>query len=579
MITESVKNLFSFIDFLHSNTAYFLSKQNLVDKVMELHTKRNSLKPNQNFKDRIEYNKVQAEFEKEWDVLKRETTIVIVEKVQELNIADLSTPSLNLNAQGDLFELQRNFSEKGLPEIFEAKRKYLEFRTKTNFHYSLELFFHDLYRNLKEFFDYFKETTENEFEAFETKTVKVNSIEEAVKLFQKGIKSVSLPIDFLNPSKVQQNEYEREKQSWQIKQRPSSEKDIIQQIIERIEIHDFLTVPAPDVLHENAFWHDENDLPIDCNIYHHKYGYKGFETTTKEPIVTSFQPVTVYTDERTGKYIYCQYYWPMLCLDEGTFYNKDGEKVIKVNWTQTNQKRLAENEQDFSAICQREFEKQKLTETPETKRRFYLELINHTKELIELHEKRSNYKDGRDINVLGLADRFISFVQEQANRFGTNEKASKTGFSGATKFDNEQAAKPIQFKGLETIKKLHDELKDFFPGKESELLKAMNGEQLKEPLFFPHNQNKFVEVFKRAKYNELILSKPTEIKNWICSNFLYRKKRGNKITVEPFKENSVWDILTKDKGEPTQKERICKCDWLPYKSHLQRQRETEKEKR
>ena len=37
------------------------------------------------------------------------------------------------------------------------------------------------------------------------------------------------------------------------------------------------------------------------------------------------------------------------------------------------------------------------------------------------------------------------------------------------------------------------------------------------------------------------------------------------------------DILTKDKGEPTKKERICVVHWLPYKSHLSRQREAEKE--
>ena len=198
MIKDSVKNLFDFIDFLHSKTTYFVSKQNLIDKVMELHTKRNSLKPNQNFKDRIEYNKTQAEFEKEFEVLKKETTIIIIEKINELNIADISTPIINLNAKADLLQLQKDFTDKDLKKIFEAKRKYLDFRTKTNFHYFLEIFFYNLDRDLKEFFDYFKETTANEFEVFETKTVKVNSMKEAVNQFQKGIKSVSLPMDFLN---------------------------------------------------------------------------------------------------------------------------------------------------------------------------------------------------------------------------------------------------------------------------------------------------------------------------------------------------------------------------------------------
>jgi hypothetical protein len=121
-------------------------------------------------------------------------------------------------------------------------------------------------------------------------------------------------------------------------------------------------------------------------------------------------------------------------------------------------------------------------------------------------------------------------------------------------------------------------LKGFFPEKDNELLKALQGEHLPELLLFPHNQNKFVEVFKRAKYNGFILSTPTEIRNWICSSFVYRKRQGNKTTVEHFNKSTVWDILTKDKGEPAFNERICKSDWLPYRSYSQRQREIEKEK-
>ena len=113
---------------------------------------------------------------------------------------------------------------------------------------------------------------------------------------------------------------------------------------------------------------------------------------------------------------------------------------------------------------------------------------------------------------------------------------------------------------------------------ENELLRALQGEQLPEQLLFPHNQNKFVEVFRRAKYNGFILSTPTEIRNWICSNFMYKKKQGQKKTVENFSKNSVWDNLTKGRGEPTKKERICVADWLPYKSPSQLKREADNEK-
>lgn len=135
----------------------------------------------------------------------------------------------------------------------------------------------------------------------------------------------------------------------------------------------------------------------------------------------------------------------------------------------------------------------------------------------------------------------------------------------------------ISFSGIKIIESLHSELKGYFQGKEAELKKALQGEQLKEFLLFPHNQNKFVEVFKRLKYNGFLLSTPKETKDWICSTFTYQYQKGNKKEVREFNTSTVHDILTKDKGEPTKKERICIVDWLPYKSHLTRQREAEKE--
>ncbi len=194
-------------------------------------------------------------------------------------------------------------------------------------------------------------------------------------------------------------------------QQPEREKDAIKLLIERTELHNFLSVPAPDILHKNAFRHDEKDKPVECNIYHPKYGYPGFETHTKEVVVTSFNPITVYQDESTGKYVHCRYYQQLVCTaDEVNFSNKDGEKVIKVDYLQSNQTRLAENNQDFELIYQREFASKKLTDTPEIRTVFCKELITHIQELIELHEKRTSYKDGRDIKVLALANEFIDYL-------------------------------------------------------------------------------------------------------------------------------------------------------------------------
>ncbi len=135
----------------------------------------------------------------------------------------------------------------------------------------------------------------------------------------------------------------------------------------------------------------------------------------------------------------------------------------------------------------------------------------------------------------------------------------------------------ISFSNPKIIDKLHNELKGYFQGNEAELKKALKGEQLNEYLLFPHNQNKFVEVFKRLKYNGFLLSTPKEIKDWICSTFTYQYQKGDKKEVRNFNASTVHDILTKNKGEPPKKGRICNVDWLPYKSHLTRQREAEKE--
>jgi len=85
--------------------------------------------------------------------------------------------------------------------------------------------------------------------------------------------------------------------------------------------------------------------------------------------------------------------------------------------------------------------------------------------------------------------------------------------------------KIISIKNIETIEKLHNELKGYFPNKEAELLKVLQGEQLTELLIFPHNQNKFVEVFRRLKYNGFLLNSDTETRNWICSAFVFNKKK------------------------------------------------------
>ncbi len=186
---------------------------------------------------------------------------------------------------------------------------------------------------------------------------------------------------------------------------------VIETIMDGTRLSDFLSVPAPDIVHEHAFLHDLHNQPVECNIYHHKYGYKGFETKSLEPIVTSFLPVTSYQDPISGKYVYCQYYLPMLCTaDEVSFFNKDGLQVIKVPFVQTNQRRHATNVADFRLICDREFTAKSLSDTPSVRLAFFEELHHHTLKLIELHRAKMQYSSGLDIALLALAQEFINYL-------------------------------------------------------------------------------------------------------------------------------------------------------------------------
>ena len=141
MITKPVQNLFDFIDYLHSHTDYLLSKQPLIHEVNELNSSRNILKPQHNYKDKLEFDKIQNNLEQKFKIIENEIINPIKEKIKHFDIADISTPIVNLTAQSDLFELQRNFAESDLNFINTAISKYLEFRKKTNFHYYLQFFF------------------------------------------------------------------------------------------------------------------------------------------------------------------------------------------------------------------------------------------------------------------------------------------------------------------------------------------------------------------------------------------------------------------------------------------------------
>jgi len=115
----------------------------------------------------------------------------------------------------------------------------------------------------------------------------------------------------------------------------------------------------------------------------------------------------------------------------------------------------------------------------------------------------------------------------------------------------------------EQFDELYGELCKFFDaGDHDGLKRLLQGEAIDRKITFLSNQNRLVEIFRRLKYNDLLFESSTLIRNWLCHNFMYQSKAGMKKT----NPNSVWDILSKAKGEPSPKSRICKIDWLQYKA-------------
>ncbi len=63
MITDKIKALFQFIEFLHSNIENFKQFDNIVTKLYLPDKERNKFSPRKNFADKLKYDEIQAEIE------------------------------------------------------------------------------------------------------------------------------------------------------------------------------------------------------------------------------------------------------------------------------------------------------------------------------------------------------------------------------------------------------------------------------------------------------------------------------------------------------------------------------------
>lgn len=172
MITKPVQNLFDFIDWLHSKIDYFLSQQHLVNEFDRLSAEMALLKPNTNYKDKLEKDRLRIVLRNKFDEIESNIICLIKDKIKELGISDMHTGSHYLSACSDLVQLKETFKADDVKKILEAKKKILEYREEIPDSYFLNPFFSNMDRDLREFFEQFQES-ESELLPLSDKATKI----------------------------------------------------------------------------------------------------------------------------------------------------------------------------------------------------------------------------------------------------------------------------------------------------------------------------------------------------------------------------------------------------------------------
>jgi len=187
MIPQKIQALFDFIDYLDSKKIEYIEKYiPLCDELNNLDTRRSELKPKINYIDKQQYDEIQKQITEKFEPITQNIYMPVLNKLKELEIwsGDDVYASIWNNNSSAIHDFKDNFTFEDADKVKTYKQKYLNFRTETNSNFlCLQFVFSNLDDILKVLFDFFKDTSENEFESFETKTIEVNSIKDAAKGF------------------------------------------------------------------------------------------------------------------------------------------------------------------------------------------------------------------------------------------------------------------------------------------------------------------------------------------------------------------------------------------------------------
>ncbi|MCP9749329.1 hypothetical protein [Lacihabitans sp. CS3-21] len=187
MIPEKIQALFDFIDYLDERKTELINKYlPLCSELSKLNIERSKLNPRSNYIDKQKYDEIQKIIEEKFQPITQDIYTPVITRLKELKIwsGDDVFASIWNNNYSSIQEFKEKFESEDLPEVFKYKQKYLLFRKETNSNFlCLQFVFDNLDEINKELFDFFKDTCENEFESFETKTVEVKSMSEILKGF------------------------------------------------------------------------------------------------------------------------------------------------------------------------------------------------------------------------------------------------------------------------------------------------------------------------------------------------------------------------------------------------------------
>lgn len=197
MIPAKVQRLFNFIEYLDQHKSEYMQYIPICNELIELNIQRNKLNPNENYQDKFCYDVIQKAISEKIELITEYIQKPIKNKLLELEIwsGDVVYSSIWNNNYDAISEFKNNFTTEDVIQVMKYKKWYLDFRNETNTDFVLLIYVFDgLDKILKVLFDFFKDTSKNEFESFEIRALNVTTIKEAVEHALASGKSISFSL-------------------------------------------------------------------------------------------------------------------------------------------------------------------------------------------------------------------------------------------------------------------------------------------------------------------------------------------------------------------------------------------------